>query len=108
VREVIEARGLFSALYTDRGSHYWTTPEAGGKVDKVNLTQFGGICAVTHSRFTGRKGADISSQNNFLDDSLTRHLTILSAEYRKNSSAPVFRPLNSLAGAIGLCWKTPQ
>ncbi|MGZ9241568.1 MAG: ISNCY family transposase [Candidatus Binatia bacterium] len=41
VREVIEAQGLFSALYTDRGSHYWTTPEAGGKVDKVNLTQFG-------------------------------------------------------------------
>ncbi len=41
VREVIQARGLFSALYTDRGSHYWHTPEAGGKVDKVNLTQFG-------------------------------------------------------------------
>lgn len=41
VREVIEVHGLFSALYTDRGSHYWTTPEAGGKVDKVNLTQFG-------------------------------------------------------------------
>lgn len=41
VREVIEARGLFSAFYSDRGSHYWTTLEAGGKVDKVNLTQFG-------------------------------------------------------------------
>ncbi len=41
VREVIEKRGLFSSLYTDRGSHYWTTPEAGGKVDRVNLTQFG-------------------------------------------------------------------
>lgn len=41
VKEVIETRGLFSSLYTDRGSHYWTTPEAGGKVDKVNLTQFG-------------------------------------------------------------------
>jgi len=41
VREVIAARGLFCALYTDRGSHYWTTPEAGGKVDKVHLTQFG-------------------------------------------------------------------
>ena len=26
---------------SDRGSHYWHTPEAGGKVDKVNLTQFG-------------------------------------------------------------------
>jgi transposase len=41
VREVIVAHGLFGALYTDRGSHYWTTPEAGGKVDKINLTQFG-------------------------------------------------------------------
>jgi len=41
VKEVIEARGLFSCLYTDRGSHYWLTPEAGGKVDKTNPTQFG-------------------------------------------------------------------
>jgi len=41
VQEVIEARGLFSSLYTDRGSHYWNTPQAGGKVDKSNLTQFG-------------------------------------------------------------------
>jgi len=41
VREVIEKRGLFSSLYTDRGSHYWFTPESGGKVDKGNLTQFG-------------------------------------------------------------------
>jgi len=38
---VIEQRGLFAALYTDRGSHYWYTPEAGGKVDKNNPTQFG-------------------------------------------------------------------
>lgn len=41
VRDVIVKNGLFSSLYTDRGSHYWNTPEAGGKVDKVNLTQFG-------------------------------------------------------------------
>lgn len=41
VRDVIEGRGLFCSLYTDRGSHYWHTPQAGGKVDKVNLTQFG-------------------------------------------------------------------
>ena len=41
VRDVIEARGLFCSLYSDRGSHYWHTPEAGGKVDKSNLTQFG-------------------------------------------------------------------
>ena len=41
VQEVIEQRGLFCSFYSDRGSHYWHTPEAGGKVDKHNLTQFG-------------------------------------------------------------------
>ncbi|MCM8621565.1 MULTISPECIES: hypothetical protein [Candidatus Accumulibacter] len=41
VREVIELRGLFSTFYSDRGSHYWPTPEAGGKVDQQNLAPFG-------------------------------------------------------------------
>jgi hypothetical protein len=41
VEETILQKGLFCSLYTDRGSHYWHTPEAGGKVDTVNLTQFG-------------------------------------------------------------------
>jgi len=41
VEEVIETQGLFCSFYSDRGSHYWNTPEAGGKVDKINLTQFG-------------------------------------------------------------------
>lgn len=41
VDETIRAKGLFCAMYTDRASHYWTTPEAGGKVDRENLTQFG-------------------------------------------------------------------
>jgi len=39
VQEVVEKRGLFSSFYSDRGSHYWHTPEAGGKVDKNNPTQ---------------------------------------------------------------------
>ena len=39
--ETIAAKGLFCALYTDRGSHYFVTPQAGGKVDKRNLTQVG-------------------------------------------------------------------
>jgi hypothetical protein len=39
LRDVIEAQGLFSSLYTDRGTHYWYTEEAGGKVDKTRLTQ---------------------------------------------------------------------
>ena len=41
VREVIVQKGLFSSLYTDRGSHYWFTPKEGGKVSKTQLTQFG-------------------------------------------------------------------
>lgn len=41
VQAVLEKQGLFSAIYTDRGSHYWFTPEVGGKVDKERPTQFG-------------------------------------------------------------------
>ena len=41
VQAVVESHGLFSSFYSDRGSHYWTTPEAGGKVDKDHPTQFG-------------------------------------------------------------------
>lgn len=39
--ETIAGYGLFGALYTDRGSHYFHTPEAGGKVDKTRPTQLG-------------------------------------------------------------------
>ena len=41
VLETLRSKGLFFSLYTDRGSHYWTTPAAGGPVDKDNPTQFG-------------------------------------------------------------------
>jgi hypothetical protein len=41
VRETLEKRGLFSSFYSDRGSHYWSTPQAGGPVDKDRPTQFG-------------------------------------------------------------------
>jgi transposase len=39
--ETIAAKGLFCSLYSDRGSHYFLTPEAGGKVAKDALTQVG-------------------------------------------------------------------
>lgn len=39
--ETITAQGLFSSLYTDRGTHYFHTPKAGGKVDKERPTQVG-------------------------------------------------------------------
>ena len=41
LREVIERKGLFCALYSDRGSHFWLTPKAGDKVDPHRLTQVG-------------------------------------------------------------------
>jgi transposase len=41
LRAVIENRGLFCALYSDRGSHFFITPKAGEKVDKHRLTQVG-------------------------------------------------------------------
>src|SRR6204780_5633750 len=41
LREVIENQGLFCALYSDRGSHFFVTTKAGDKVDKHRLTQVG-------------------------------------------------------------------
>jgi hypothetical protein len=41
LREVVADHGLFCSLYSDRGSHYFFTPEAGGKVSKTVLTQVG-------------------------------------------------------------------
>ena len=41
LREVIQTQGLFCALYSDRGSHFFVTPKAGEKVDKHRLTQVG-------------------------------------------------------------------
>jgi transposase len=39
--EVFGQHGLPLSLYTDRGSHYFHTPEAGGPVDRKHLTQVG-------------------------------------------------------------------
>jgi transposase len=39
--EVFGAHGLPMSLYTDRGSHYFYTPQAGGKVAREVLTQVG-------------------------------------------------------------------
>jgi transposase len=41
LRAVIAKHGLFCALYSDRGSHFWVTPKAGEAVDKQCLTQVG-------------------------------------------------------------------
>jgi len=41
LREVVEQRGIFCALYSDRGSHFWLTPKEGEIVDRQRLTQVG-------------------------------------------------------------------
>ncbi len=41
LKEVIERKGVFCALYSDRGSHFWLTAKVGGKVDRHRLTQVG-------------------------------------------------------------------
>jgi len=42
LREVIEQKGCFGALYRDRASHCFETPRAGGRVDSHRLTPGGG------------------------------------------------------------------
>src|SRR6202142_2812957 len=41
LRQVIEQEGVFCALYSDRASHFFWTPRAGGKVDPERPTQVG-------------------------------------------------------------------
>ena len=41
IGQTVARYGLFASLYTDRGSHYFTTPKAGEKVDKLNVTEVG-------------------------------------------------------------------
>jgi len=41
LQEVIERKGVFCTLYSDRGSHFWLTPKVGGKVDYQRRTQVG-------------------------------------------------------------------
>ena len=41
LKEVVESKGIFCALYSDRASHFWLTPKVGGKIDPHRLTQVG-------------------------------------------------------------------
>jgi transposase len=41
LKTVMEEHGLFCSLYSDRGSHFFHTPEVGGPVDKGRPTQIG-------------------------------------------------------------------
>jgi transposase len=49
LKEVIESRGVFCALYSDRGSHFWLTPKAGGQ-GRSPPTDASGSCAARVGR----------------------------------------------------------
>ena len=41
IRHVVETKGWFSCLYSDRASHFFRTPKAGGPVDARERTEVG-------------------------------------------------------------------
>lgn len=41
LREVVEKKGIFCSLYSDRATHFWVTPKGGDAVDRQALTQVG-------------------------------------------------------------------
>ena len=41
LRAVVAQKGVFCAMYSDRASHFFVTPKAGGPVDRSRLTQVG-------------------------------------------------------------------
>ena len=64
LKEVIGRKGVFCALYSDRGSHFWLTPKVGGEVDYHRRTQVGRAVARTGSAddpgvFAGREPSDV-------------------------------------------------
>jgi hypothetical protein len=44
LKEVVEQKGVFCALYSDRGSHFWLTPKAGEAVIRIGSRRWGGRC----------------------------------------------------------------
>ena len=101
VRETLEANGLFSSFYSDRGSHYWHTPDAGGKVDKTNPTQFGramqelgiGMIAAYSPEARGRSERMFGTLQGRLPNELAlHHMTDMASANRflKNDFLPRF------------------
>jgi transposase InsO family protein len=72
------AGALPSSFYTDRGSHYFYTPKAGGPVDRSRLTQVGRALArlgIEHSAAYSPEARGRSERMfGRLQDRLTREL----------------------------------
>jgi hypothetical protein len=101
VKEVIMQFGLFCSFYSDRGRHYWRTPETGGKVDKRNLTQVGralhqlgiGMIAAYSPQARGRSERAFHTHQSRLVKELAMHnITTMAAanRYLKKVYLPAF------------------
>ena len=90
LKEVIERKGVFCALYSDRGSHFWLTPKAGGKVDPSADPGGTGIARVGSADDSGVFAAGARAQRTKL-----RHLAGTAAqELRLRRITPWRRPTN--------------
>ena len=105
---MIGRHGLFCALYTDRGSHYFHTPKAGEKVDPHRLTQVGpGAAPARHpgtSRPTApKRGAARSGCFGTLQDRLVKELAdaaITAIEAANRFLAEVYIPRHNARFAV--------
>jgi transposase len=76
LREVIERHGVFCTFYTDRGSHYFVTPTARGKVSKTNLTQVGRALAELGTRHIAAYSPEARGRSERMFDTLQGRLPL--------------------------------
>lgn len=111
IKEVIQAKGLCCSFYSDRGKHYWITPEAGAPVDKQQLTQFGramhqlGIemIAAYSPEARGRSERAFKTHQERLPKELALHgITSMAEanEYLKNIYMPAFNAEFAVPAAV--------
>jgi transposase len=95
LREVIERQGLFCALYSDRGSHFWLTPKAGEAVDPHRLTQVGRALRLGKAvcrRSCGWRGAALWSRPIASCENITSPSSISISRWRRRSEAALLCP----------------
>ena len=131
IREVVETKGIFCSLYSDRASHFWLTPKAGETsvnsaeppVDRQALTQVGralrdlGIRMIPaySPQARGRSERGFRTWQGRLPQELrirnitTRHAgqPLPARRVHRRVQSP-FRHRGSGAGRIGLCPMSPD
>ena len=70
LRAVIEQKGLFCSLYSDRGAHFWLTPKSCGKVDYERPAQVGR--AMKELGVNSMRDLQVERESLFLDFSSQR------------------------------------